>query len=172
MQNLGRCPRCGKFMIAEQQRSHRCDFRAIPIQGCEELVLDHITDSGKDENGDYIHLAWGQNGMLYILRVCNHHPLHAKRVFTDPDTKHGLDNVVLEALLPLRRSGRAVTRRRVSSRGDTIRLSISGSFCNHARDSSSLRPSSSRFEISLAITLTPKCENIVGSFAKASEFDS
>jgi hypothetical protein len=76
-------------MIAEKQRSHRCDQTNLPIRGCEELVLDHITDSGQDTNGDHLHLAWAVDGMLYRLLVCEHNPPHGtKRKFPDPDTKH------------------------------------------------------------------------------------
>lgn len=63
-------------MVAEEWKTHTCDFRDIPIQGCEELVLDHITDSGQDKNDDHVHLAWGLEGTLYRLLVCKHNPPH------------------------------------------------------------------------------------------------
>jgi|SRR5208283_3632683 len=91
MENLGRCSRCGKFMIAEESRRHKCDFRDVPIRGCEEIVLDHLTDSGVDKNGDQLHLAWALNGMLYRLLVCKHNPPHStKRKFTDENPNGNL----------------------------------------------------------------------------------
>ncbi len=88
-ENLGRCPQCKQFLIAEEQKTHKCNFSDIPILDCEELVLDHITDSGQDRNGDHVHLAWALNGTLYRLLVCKHTPPHsAKRKFTPEDTKH------------------------------------------------------------------------------------
>lgn len=87
LENLGRCPRCHKFIIAEQLENHKCKPSKTPILGCEELIIDHITDSGKDEYGDQIHLAWGRNGTLYRLRVCKHHTSHnTNRFVTDHDT--------------------------------------------------------------------------------------
>jgi hypothetical protein len=97
-ENLGRCPRCRKFMVAEEWSNHECDFDDYEIRGCKEIVLDHITDSGLDKNGDRVHLAWALDGMLYRLLVCSHNPPHsAKRKFTpdrDDDTNHRLDNTV------------------------------------------------------------------------------
>ncbi len=96
-ENVGRCPRCNEFIIAEQ--THCCDFRNIQLQGCEELFVDHITDSGKSKDGDHVFLAWGLDGILYRLAVCKHNPPHsAKRKFTGYDTKQGLDRAVEEIL--------------------------------------------------------------------------
>lgn len=93
MENLGRCPRCHKFMIAEQNETHVCDFMDLPLYGCEELVLHRLTDSGEDKNGDHLYLAWGINGILYRLLVCKHNPSHStKRRFTGEDAKQGLDS--------------------------------------------------------------------------------
>jgi hypothetical protein len=88
MENLGRCPRCHRFMIAEQQNDHVCEFSDLPLYGCEELVLHRLTDSGNEKNGDHVYLAWGINGILYRLLVCEHNPPHStKRDFTGYGTK-------------------------------------------------------------------------------------
>jgi ssDNA-binding Zn-finger/Zn-ribbon topoisomerase 1 len=84
-ENIGRCPRCHKFMIAEQSKTHVCDksksdvcdFSNRPFVGCEELVLHRLTDSGEDSNGDHVYLAWGINRILYRLLVCKHYPSHS-----------------------------------------------------------------------------------------------
>jgi hypothetical protein len=87
MQNVGRCPRCHRFMIAEESGTHVCDFDDLPIVGCEEIVLDRLSDSGTEKNGDHVYLAWAKNNMLYRLLVCKHNPPHsAERKFTDGDT--------------------------------------------------------------------------------------
>ena len=39
-ENFGRCPRCQQFLVAEQQRAHKCNFADLPIEGCKEIVLD------------------------------------------------------------------------------------------------------------------------------------
>jgi hypothetical protein len=85
-ENLGRCQRCGRFMIAEERKNHKCDFADVAVRGCEELVLDHLTDSGRDKHGDQLYLAWALDGMLYRILVCKHNPSHsAKRIVTDLD---------------------------------------------------------------------------------------
>lgn len=76
MENAGRCPRCNRFMVEEEWKTHKCNFEEIPLRGCEEIILDHLTDSGEDCNGDHVHLAWALNGMLYRLIVCKHNPPH------------------------------------------------------------------------------------------------
>jgi hypothetical protein len=99
-ENIGRCPHCHKFMIAEESKTHVCDksksdvsiFSNRPLVGCEELVLHRLTDSGEEKNGDHVYLAWGISGILYRLLVCRHNPPHsAKRGFTGYGAKQGLD---------------------------------------------------------------------------------
>jgi hypothetical protein len=93
--SVGSCPRCHKYLMAEDYDTHKCDFESLPILGCNEIVLDHLTDSGEDENGDQVHLAWALDGMLYRLLVCEHNPPHsAKRRFTGENTNQGLDKAV------------------------------------------------------------------------------
>jgi hypothetical protein len=85
-ENVGRCRRCHAFIISGQK--HVCDFRNIELQGCEEIFVDHITDSGKSRDGDHIFLAWGLNGTLYRLAVCKHNPPHStKWEFTGDDKR-------------------------------------------------------------------------------------
>ena len=98
-QNLGRCPRCHKFMIEEESRSHKCDFRDIELSDGKELFIDHITDIGRNRNDDHVSLAWGLDGTLYRLVECKHNPPHStKRKFTGECTKQGLDNTSKEIL--------------------------------------------------------------------------
>lgn len=93
MYDIGRCPRCRKFLIAEEYESHTCDFRDVPLKGCKEIVLDHMTACGVDKSGDNVTLGWGIDGTLYRLIVCKHNPPHStKRKSTDEETKQGLDN--------------------------------------------------------------------------------
>ncbi len=79
MENIGRCPRCRKFLVAEEYESHKCDFRDIGIRDCKEIILDHMTDCGFDKNGDKVTLAWSLNGVLYRLVECKHNPPHRTR---------------------------------------------------------------------------------------------
>ena len=37
MNDVGRCPRCNKFLIAEQEKSHKCE---IQIKGVKDIYLD------------------------------------------------------------------------------------------------------------------------------------
>jgi hypothetical protein len=100
MENVGRCPRCNKFMVAEEWDEHKCDFKDIPLTDCKSIILDHITDFGQDKNGDHVYRAWALDGVLYRLVVCKHNPPHsAKRKFTGCGTKQGLDSTSFEALL-------------------------------------------------------------------------
>ena len=78
MNNIGRCPRCGKFLVAEQYEAHTCDFRDVPIQDCKEIVLDHMTDCGMNKDGDNVTLGWGIDGTLYRLVVCKHKEPHPR----------------------------------------------------------------------------------------------
>jgi hypothetical protein len=84
-ENFGRCPRCGQFLVAEQKKAHKCNFADRPIEGCEEIVLDRLSDAGEDKNGDHLHLAWGVDNMLYRLLVCKHNPPHGINTKRPPD---------------------------------------------------------------------------------------
>lgn len=73
-------------MIAEQKERHVCDWASLPIEGCEEITLDRLSDSGLQKNGDRLYLAWGLDNVLYRLIVCKHNPPHTtKRIVTDLD---------------------------------------------------------------------------------------
>jgi hypothetical protein len=97
MSNVGRCPRCNAFLVAEQQAAHVCDFRDVPIRSYREVVLDHMTDCGTDKRGDGVKLGWGIDGTLYRFLICRHNPPHsAKRDFTGSCTKQGLDSPTIE----------------------------------------------------------------------------
>jgi len=83
-ENLGRCPRCKRFLIEEETKTHQCDFHDIGLRGGKEIVLDHITDLGRNRNDDHVLLGWGLDGILYRLVECQHNPPHStKRKFTE-----------------------------------------------------------------------------------------
>jgi hypothetical protein len=95
-ENLGRCPRCHKFLIQEESQDHKCDFRDVELQDAREIILDHITDLGQNKNDDHVSLGWGLDAVLYRFVECKHNPPHAtKRKFTGCDTKQGLDSTYL-----------------------------------------------------------------------------
>jgi hypothetical protein len=77
--NLGRCPRCKRFLIEEETKTHQCDFRDIGLRGGKEIVLDHITDLGRDRNDDHVLLGWGLDAILYRLVECKHNPPHGTK---------------------------------------------------------------------------------------------
>jgi hypothetical protein len=118
MKDIGRCPRCDRFLIAEQVETHRC---TIPINDVKEIYLDWMNDGVQNENEDVVHVAMGLDGILYRLILCKHNPPHnikhnwiasdeclqGKR--PDEDSPEPLARV----LVPLRRVGRAVTFRRM-----------------------------------------------------------
>jgi len=90
IENVGRCPRCKKAIIAEQVASHECN---IAIKGAETIFLNWIADGFTDENDDYVRMAQGLDGTLLELVLCKHNPPHStKRDFTGYGTKQGLDS--------------------------------------------------------------------------------
>jgi hypothetical protein len=94
IENVGRCPRCGRAIIEEQLASHKCN---IAVKGAETILLDWIADGFTDENDDYVRMAQGLDGTLFELVLCRHNPPHsAKRNFTGGCAKQGLDSPVLE----------------------------------------------------------------------------
>lgn len=98
-ENVGKCLRCGKFLIEEEARTHTCDFRDIDIRDVKEILFDRITDLDQDRNGDHIYIGWGLDGVFYRLEECKHNPPHAtKRKFTGCCTKQGLDSTSSEIL--------------------------------------------------------------------------
>ena len=100
MMNVGRCPTCNAFLIAEDLANHRCKMR---LQGTATVMIYDYFKTHADREGHKIVFAKGLDGYLYRLVICKHKPPHtAKRKFTDPDTKQGLDITfknVMEATL-------------------------------------------------------------------------
>jgi hypothetical protein len=76
VENAGKCPRCGGFVIAEESESHVCN---IPTKGAETIFLDWIGDGFTHENGDHIRMAKGLNGILYKVILCKHNPPHSAK---------------------------------------------------------------------------------------------
>jgi hypothetical protein len=76
MLNIGRCPRCHKFLVAEEVYSHSCE---IEFKGVKEILVDHCYSTGKDGNLDTVFIAKGLDGFLYRLVVCKHNPPHATK---------------------------------------------------------------------------------------------
>jgi hypothetical protein len=86
LENLGRCPRCRKFMVQEEWSNHQCDFHDIELTGVSELVMDTMNDLRLDRNGDHVYIAWALDGVFCRLVECKHNPPHAtKRKFADQD---------------------------------------------------------------------------------------
>ncbi len=98
IKNVGRCPRCNKFLIEEELQNHDCD---IASRGSEEITVDHFTELTKrDSEGHRLIVAQGLDGVQYWLIECQHNPPHAtKRKFTPEGTKQGLDSTSFTALL-------------------------------------------------------------------------
>lgn len=81
--NVGHCGRCGQFLIAEEESTHKC---VIPFQGMKEVFLDWIGTTFTDQNLDTVTMAKGLDGYLYSLIVCPHNPPHSiESSFKPPD---------------------------------------------------------------------------------------
>jgi hypothetical protein len=92
--NVGNCPRCGKFVIAEQLEHHDC---RISFTDVENITIDHYYEMiSKDEEGHTRLIAVGLDGTLYKMTICTHNPPHGatKRKFTGYGTKQGLDSTL------------------------------------------------------------------------------
>jgi hypothetical protein len=74
LENTKTCPRCHRFIIAEQQNSHNCE---IPTRGAKTIWFDWVSDGFTDRNDDYYRNAKGLDGTLYGLIVCKHNPPHS-----------------------------------------------------------------------------------------------
>jgi len=87
MNDIGRCPRCHKFLIAEQLETHKCE---IPFKHVKEIYVDWITNCDKDVNDDIVYVAMGLDGNLYRLIHCKHNPPHnvVSRWLTRKDMSH------------------------------------------------------------------------------------
>jgi len=72
--DIGRCPRCSRFLIAENLATHDCK---VPLKGVREVVLDWIIDGVQNEDEDLVQVAMGLDGFLYRLILCKHNPPHA-----------------------------------------------------------------------------------------------
>ena len=87
MIDVGRCPRCHKFLVAEEEKTHTC---RIPCEGAKSIFLDCINDPIEDDNGDTVRVGKGLDGYYYRLVVCKHNPPHStKRRFTGPNDQTG-----------------------------------------------------------------------------------
>ncbi len=77
MQNVGRCPKCNKVLIAEQYGDHVCTRspRKTPLKGAKTIAIDHYFETQTD-NGDTVLIARGLDGFFYRLVRCFHTPLH------------------------------------------------------------------------------------------------
>ncbi len=90
-ENIGRCARCRKFLVQEELEGHQCDFHDIEVTDARELVMDTMTDLGRDRNGDHSLIAWGLDSIFYRLVECKHNPPHrTKRKFTDENPNNNL----------------------------------------------------------------------------------
>jgi hypothetical protein len=86
LENLGRCPRCNKFMVQEEWNSHQCDFHNLDLTSATELVMDTITDLRVNRNGDHVYVAWGLDRVFYRLVECKHNPPHMTKPKLTDDT--------------------------------------------------------------------------------------
>ena len=75
-ENLGRCPRCHRFLIGEEFSHHQCE---ITCNAVKEIVLDWITDRVEDHNRDTVLVGTGLDGIYYRLVVCKHNPPHSTK---------------------------------------------------------------------------------------------
>ncbi len=82
--NVGKCSKCGEFLIAEQLENHKCKIRFRDVQ---DIVIDHYYEmKSKDAEGHRTVIAVGLDGTLYRMTVCKHNPPHStNRKFTDHD---------------------------------------------------------------------------------------
>ncbi|MGD0177745.1 MAG: hypothetical protein ABSC50_13080, partial [Candidatus Bathyarchaeia archaeon] len=98
----GRCPRCKKFILAEQIKTHKCK---VKLNGVKELYLDSwVMKDHTNDDGDSLMVAMGLDGYLYRLILCTHNPPHSLKpqVLMDKDRppdklpvypKWGLENL-------------------------------------------------------------------------------
>jgi hypothetical protein len=89
--NVGKCPRCGEFLIAEQLTNHKCK---ISFKDVQDVTIDHYYEMiSRDAQGHRTVIAVGIDGTLYRMTVCKHNPPHGatKRKFTGENTTQGLD---------------------------------------------------------------------------------
>lgn len=81
----GRCRRCGRFLIDEEQKTgHDCK----PIfQGVKTLLFEwlHVgpNDGVVEDNGDRVFSGSSLNGWQYRLVVCKHNPPHGEVKFNN-----------------------------------------------------------------------------------------
>lgn len=72
MRNVGRCPRCGKFITEEQECTHKCDIRITDVK---DILVDHYYELTEcDSEGHRILCALGLDGTFYKLVECKHNP--------------------------------------------------------------------------------------------------
>ena len=74
MENVGRCPRCNRFLIAEEITVHNCD---IEVRDVRTLIVDSCHELGQDGNGDRLTSALAIDGTYYRILECHHNPPHS-----------------------------------------------------------------------------------------------
>jgi hypothetical protein len=80
MMNVGRCTRCGAFLIEEESESHKCEIR---VKEVKDIYFQWITDGITNKNGDLERTGLAFDGTLYGLYLCEHNPpCSTKRKFT------------------------------------------------------------------------------------------
>jgi hypothetical protein len=85
IKNVGRCGRCGRFLIEEEFGKHECDLKTTASQ---DIVVDHLELGKRDSEGHRLLVAEGLDGVPYWLIECKHNPPHGtKRNFTGNGTK-------------------------------------------------------------------------------------
>ena len=86
MRNVGRCAKCNRFLIAENESDHDC-FPAF--KGVKEIPVLYWFET--EETGMIIAKAW--NGILYRLVKTlspsddNYHPKRSDEDLTEPKTE-------------------------------------------------------------------------------------
>ncbi len=90
--NIGRCPKCGKFLVAEEYPNHLCTGEnhqlRNPLLGVRYIGIDHYFEK-REENGDTILIARGLDGYFYRLTQCPHSPSHLSDVSYRPRRSDG-----------------------------------------------------------------------------------
>src|SRR5208337_2876406 len=96
--NVGKCLKCGEFLIAEQLAKHKCK---ISFKDVQDVTIDHYYEMmSRDEQGHRIVIAVGIDGTLYRMTVCKHNPPHeaTKRKFTDQEPNDNLTEPMRQRL--------------------------------------------------------------------------
>jgi hypothetical protein len=71
--NVGRCPNCKEFLIAEELANHKCIQKPKRLQGIETVMIHNYFETHADKEGHKILFAKGLDGWLYRMIICEHH---------------------------------------------------------------------------------------------------